>query len=253
MVLEKDEQLLSNRLKELARIAYNRNLCSYTHFLNLNEQSILNSMKAELPAVQIMECGGYEFAERKMFCFYTEDSYMKPEFPMDVLEITVAHEKYSDKLSHRDYLGAILNLGIDRSKVGDILVDFPSTYVFCHKDVSDYVVSLLSKIKHTQVNCSIVNKDTFEICPKFEEIRGSVSSVRIDAILSIAFKSSRSSLCGLIEGEKVFVNGRIIHSNSYALKEGDVVSVRGYGKFIFKEVQNQSKKGRTFVLIHKFI
>lgn len=253
MVLEKEEQLFCNRLKELAGASFRRNVCTYTHFLNLNEQSILSSIKTELPSVSIKKFGGYEYAERNMFCFFTEDSYMEPEFPIDVIEITVAHEKYSDKLSHRDFLGAILNLGIDRSKIGDILVDFPSTYVFCHHDISDYVASGLTKIKHTQVKCCIVTMDSFDIQPKFEEIRGSVSSIRIDAVLSIAFKSSRSSLSGLIEGEKVYVNGRLIHSNSYALKEGDVVSVRGYGKFIFKEVQNKTKKGRTYISINKFV
>lgn len=253
MIQEKEESLLQNRILELARVADRRGIPTYTDFLNLNEQSILYGLKKQLKSVELSSFGGYELAERRLFCFMGQQSYYEAEFPLGIVKVTVKNEKYSDKLTHRDYLGAILNLGIDRSKVGDIIVDFPNAYVFCKEEIKGFIVEHLERIKHTQVNTELVYQTDFHVEPKFEEIRKSIASIRLDAIISAAFQGSRSSLSGLISGEKVFVNGRIVTSNSYVLKVGDIVSVRGYGKFRFQEIGSQTKKGRTYVLLQKYI
>ena len=262
MIQEKEENLLKNRLTELARTAENRGIPIYTDFLNLNEQTILYAMEKQLKYVSIHSFGGYALAERRIFCLegndycynYQEDDSGKDlEYPLQVIQIKAKNEKFSDKLTHRDYLGAILNLGIDRGKVGDIIAEFTSAYVFCKDEISQYIVSNLSKVKHTQVECSVIPKQAFHIEPKFEEIRKSVSSLRLDAVIAAGLNGSRSSLSNLIKGEKVYVNGKRILSNSYSLKEGDVISVRGFGKFRLKEIQSQTRKGRTYVLLQKYI
>lgn len=253
MTQEKDEMILKNRLLELGNAAVRRGIPFYTEFLNLNEQNILHTMEKQLGMVKTIEYGGFEAAERKLFCFLAPDSYCEPDFPVEIIKIEVKNVKYSDELTHRDYLGAILNLGIDRAKTGDIIVDFPTAYVFCKSEIAEYVITNLEKIKHTQVKCTIVEKQDFHVQPRYEEIRKPVSSIRLDTIIAAAFQGSRSSLSGLIQGEKVFVNGKMISSNSYVPKEGDIVSVRGQGKFRFQELQNQTKKGRTYVLLQKYI
>jgi len=103
------------------------------------------------------------------------------------------------------------------------------------------------------IECSIMDKDMPDIEPEFREIRGSVSSPRLDSVIALAFSSSRSSILGLISGGKVFVDGKLVESNSYMLKEDETVSVRGFGKFIYKGMQNQTKKGRYFVILSKYI
>lgn len=265
MIQEKEEKFLKNRLKELANIAEKRGVPLFTDFLNLNEQSILHTMEKELNFVRITSFGGYELAERRLFCFTGKDSYYEESgqngenkeagstFPLCVIKISVRNEKFSDKLTHRDYLGAILNLGIDRSKTGDILVDFPNAYAFCKEETAEFITANLKKIKHTQVECNIVELQDFPIQQKCEEIRKSVASIRLDAIIAAAFGGSRSSLSNLITGEKVYVNGKLVCSNSYELHQGDIVSVRGYGKFRFREMQSQTKKGRIYVLLKKYI
>lgn len=253
MIQEKEESLLKNRLLELARSADRRGIPFYTDFLNLHEQNILHTIERQFGTMQVESFGGYELAERRLFAFYSQDSFCELDFPVSVVKITVKNEKYSDKLSHRDYLGAILNLGIDRSKIGDILINFPDAYVFCKTEISGYLVSSLEKVKHTQVKCDVVQEQDFHAEPAFEEIRKSISSIRLDSIVAAAFGGSRSSMSDLITSEKVFVNGKLISSNSYNLKEGDIVSVRGHGKFRFKEIQAQTKKGRTYVLLEKYI
>lgn len=253
MAQDKEEYLVKKRILELAENAYRKDVCFYTDYLNLNELNLFFGILKELPDVSYEIWGGYDLAERKMIGFYTKDSFQKPMFPVKVIKIEPVHEKFSDELTHRDYLGAILNLGIERGKIGDILVDEKCAFVFCNCKISEFIIEQLKRIKHTNIRCSYYETDHFDYVPRTDKISGTVSSVRLDSILSVAFHSSRSSLAGLAAGGKVYVNGRLIESNSYVLKENDVVSVRGLGKFVFVSVNNQTKKGRYSITIAKYV
>ena len=103
------------------------------------------------------------------------------------------------------------------------------------------------------VSVSASSPEDISYSPRFEEIRGTVASLRLDSLLSIAFSASRTKLTALIEAGRVFVNGRLITSNGYQIKEGDIISVRKMGKFKYIESLSKTKKNRTFVLIHKYI
>ena len=251
---EKEQELLCKRLNELSKNAYYRSFCMYSDFLNLDEQNLFFSHYKEILQSQYNIWGGYENAERRVICFYDDNSFSHVYWPIVCLKIVPANIKFSDKLTHRDYLGAILNLGIERCKIGDILVLEQAGYVFCKEEMSEFIIEQLVRIKHTNVSVFIAKEeDICEIKSSFEEIVGTVSSLRLDAILSVAFHTSRSSLTNLIAGGKVFVNSRLILSNSYILKEEDIVSVRGMGKFIFKETNGQTKKNRYKVVLLKYV
>jgi len=222
------------------------------HFLNLHEQNLFYGIKNELPNIRYITGGGYSDAERKMLCFcgdYNIDNENDIEYPISCLHITPKNPKFSDKLTHRDILGAVLNLGIERSKIGDIIAENNEAYLFCCSSIYDFIINQLNRIKHTIVCASLIDIRDFHYEPKLKPVSGTVSSVRLDSILAVAFNGSRSSLSGLITGGKVFVNGKNILSNSYNLKENDIVSVRGYGRFIFAGVINQTKKGRYLVKV----
>lgn len=250
---DKDEQILRKRIIDLARTAEYKDISTYTDFLNLNEISIFHSLKLELTNINYDLFGGYDSAERKVVCFYGDESVKAFSSYITCIRILPLNKKFSDDLNHRDFLGAILNLGIDRCTIGDILVQEKEGYVFCETSISNFIIDNLSKVKHTSIRCEKVDKDTPNIQPRFEEIRGTVSSARLDSVIALAFHSSRNSILSLISSGKVFVDGRLIESNSYMLKEDETVSVRGYGKFIYKELQNQSKKGRFYVRLLKYI
>jgi RNA-binding protein YlmH len=252
MNLDKDELILRRRLLEQANTAYTRGICICTDFLNLNEQNIFTSLKHELPMIKYFAYGGFSDAERKILCFCGNDSVVHEEdinFPISCIKVVPLNQKFSDSLNHRDFLGAVLNLGLDRSKVGDILINENEGYLFSHTGISGFIVDQLVKVKHTMVSTSIIDRKDFDYKPNFQEVVGTVSSTRLDSILSVAFHSSRSGLTSLIEGGKVAVGGKIVLSNSYTLKENDVVSVRGLGKFIFSGTTYQTKKGRYSVKI----
>lgn len=254
MKQEKEQELLCKRLSELSGNAYYRGFCTYSDFLNLDELNLFFNNQKEIVRSEYKLWGGYEDAERRVICFYEDDSSTNMYWPIVCLKITPSNTKFSDKLTHRDYLGAILNLGIERCKIGDILVLEQAGYVFCRQEIGDFIVENLTRIKHTTIMASIIEDVEIEdFKPVLAEVNGTVSSVRLDSVLSVAFHTSRSSLTGLIAGGKVFVNSKLIQSNSYTLKEGDVVSVRGMGKFIFKETTGQTKKDRYKVTLLKYV
>lgn len=263
MAEEKDVQLLERRFAELSRTAYQRDIITFTDFLNLNEQNILHMLPKDRLCTRVVSFGGYGIAERQMAAFIPDALYLRYGksvlesneigYPFDAVRISPLSRKFSEELSHRDYLGAILNIGIERSKTGDILTSGGEAIVFLHKDMTDLVCSELTRVRHTSVRGEVVPVADIDYTPEYEEIRGTVASVRLDSLLSVAFSSSRTKLTGLIEGARVFVNGRLITSNGYQPEEGDIISVRGMGKFRFESSGARTRKNRVSVIIYKYI
>lgn len=251
--MTKEEQLLEKRFLELANTTYNRGIPLYTDFLSLYEQDLFMRLKKKLPPIYTSLDGGYSLAERKMACFLPDKDLFHKNIPIKTIKILAVNSKFSDVLNHRDYLGALMNLGIERAVLGDIVFDEDSTFLFCKETMVEYIIENLSFVKHTNIRCEEVELENQEFSIKYEEAKGSVASLRLDNVLSLAFGGSRGKLSAYIEGKKVFVNSRLIESNSYILKDDDIVSVRGLGKFVFKETVGLTKKGRSYITLKKYI
>ena len=260
---EKDVQMLEKRFIELSRLAYQREIITYTDFLNLNEQNILHTLPKDRLFTGYRSFGGYFMAERQMAAFIPDALYLRYgkseltmeelDFPFCAVKISPLNRKFAGEMSHRDYLGAVLNLGIDRSKTGDILIDGSDAVIFVHRDLESFLKEELARVRHTSVRLDSIDIQDFDYTPRYEEIRGTVASVRLDSLLALAFSSSRSRLSGLIEGGRVFVNGKLITSNGYQLKDGDIVSVRGMGKFRFEGTQGTTRKNRITVSVRRYV
>lgn len=250
--MDKDEFLLK-RIRELANLSYQRDIVTFTDFLNLNEQNMLASLKLHQMGVEVKLFGGYEHAERQMAVFFPESLGFSWDYPIDCLKIEPKALRFSEELGHRDYLGALLNLGVDRSVVGDILIKDKEAWFFCLHKMSDFFIENFIRVKHTTVLVSRVEQAEEIPEPEFEMINGTCASVRLDALIGLAFQASRSSMVSFIESGLVFVNGKLITSNGYEPKEGDIISVRGKGRFIYDGVSRQTKKGRLGVRIRKYV
>mgnify|MGYP001623029862 FL=1 len=263
--MNQDKELLNleKRFAELSRTAYQRDIITYSDFLNLNEQNILHMLPKDRLYTRVVYFGGYEMAERQMAAFIPDALYLRygkneitPEetgYPFCAVKITPVNLRFAEKLTHRDYLGSVLNLGIDRSRTGDIIPDDRGAILFVHNDIADFLCSELTRVRHTTVRAEQVPLTEIDYTPDFEEIHGTVASVRLDSLLSLAFNQSRSRLTGLIEGAKVYVNGRLITSNGYQPGEGDIISVRGMGKFRFECSGGRTRKNRISVVINRYI
>ena len=256
MIMEKEEFFLK-RIRELANISYQRDIVTFSDFLNLNEQNLIHTLihknQSALKGVLIEYSGGYIHAERQMAAFYPVDFSASPEYPIDCLKIKAKSEKFSENLSHRDYLGALMNLGVDRSMVGDIMVQEHTAWMFCCRKLTPFFLENLCRVRHTDVLISKTENPLELPEPNLLLISGTCASVRLDALIALAFQSSRSNMVSCIEKGTVFVNGRLITSNGYKPKEGDIISVRGKGRFRYKGENGKSKKGRIGIQILKYV
>lgn len=248
--MDKEEAILRNRLCDLAERAYKQNIYTYSSFLSPADQTVLLNMERELAYIPMELWGGMPEAERKVAAFGAEAVFgYKEPFPISCIRISPLQKKFAEELSHRDYLGALMHLGIERDVLGDIMVRDREAFVFCLDAMAGHIIKTVSKIRHTSVRCELVKEIPDFLVPELIERQETVVSARIDVVVAAVYHLSRSQASTLFVEQKVSVNGRMSANHSYVLKEEDRVSVRGYGRFVFKSVLGQTKKGRLLISI----
>lgn len=241
--MDQQGQFFKKRLADLSRRAEDRNIVTFSNFLNMDELNIFHQITKELPS-SFQTYGGYSYAERQMVAFIPDALSYSWEYPMDAVIISPLHPKFAEKLSHRDVLGALMNLGIKREMIGDILVQDTSITVFCVNAVTGFVIENCSIIRHTPVSCRQAEISDINYEPTFIEKEGIVSSLRLDTILADICKLPRNAAQKLISEGNACINARKIEQNGYNCQTGDVLSVRHYGKFLIGPVGGTTKKGR---------
>lgn len=259
---EKDIQQLKNRMIELAEKAYNRNIYTYTPFLGLAEQQAYYAVEREVSYAGVGMEGGAPLCERKIIRF--GDPGYEEAFPIARLEIRPKTPKFAENLTHRDFLGAIMNLGIERDVVGDIFVSDGTrgfstgtdvragALLFCHENIADYIVENLDRVKHTNVVCKRAEGEITLESAEPERISVTVASPRADGVISKVYNLSREESRELFNNGRIFINGIQTQNLSCQLKEEDAVTVRGFGKFIYYGQTGVSKKGKDRVEIGVF-
>ncbi len=244
------EELIKKRFLELARRADATGRCTYTHFLGLAEQNLLHTLQKELGGIPQEAFGGAQGCERVIVRFgEPEEGEL---FPIRLLRAEPASRKFADKLTHRDILGALMGLGIERSAAGDIVLRDNAAYIFLAENMADYVRENLTAAKHTVLRLSFADElpegELYRLAPQTL----TVASGRLDCIAAAFLKQSRGDVQELIEKGLVFINGKQTLNGSKQLEENSVVSVRGYGRFIYRGELRETKKGRLAVQIDKF-
>lgn len=245
---EKEIQQLKNRFRDLAEKSYTQGIYTFTGFLGLSEQEIFWQQEREIRHAGYALGGGCQDAERVVVRFgsETELGYQVP-FPIVCIHISPLQQKFADELSHRDFLGALMNLGIERGTLGDIKVGNREAYLFCLDTIADFVCENLTKIRHTHVRCTVA--EDFADVPQEEPERVSihVQSLRVDAVLSKVYNISREKSLELFRVGRVYVNGRLCENNSRPLKAGETVNARGFGKFTLNGEPRETRKGKLAV------
>ena len=222
-----EEQLLKRKIIDTANQAFNHNIYTYTNFLSINELSSVNKMSNELSFIPYDEWGGNPVCERKIIRFGSEELYgYDAGYPISAIRISPLSVKFAEQLNHRDYLGAIMNLGIERELVGDIIIKVPDAYVYCLSHIADYICDNLDSIKHTHIRCTICTDEIEAIKPELEEIRIIAASKRIDAVVASLTRLSRSNSNELFTSKKIFLNGICNENKSKNLKKDDVLVIR---------------------------
>ena len=252
--MREDYTLQKKRFLELARKSYNSSIYTFTDFLGLGEQSAFAEIQRDLAGIPYTAFGGTNGCERVMIRFGSEElcGYEMP-FPISIVLCQPLSDKFAEKLSHRDFLGAILNLGIDRSVLGDIAIVDKCAYLFVKEGMAEFVADGLTKVRKTAVKCCIVDSAPEGTLYNTKEVRVQAVGERIDALVAKVFSISRDDSATLFSRGLVFISGKCCESVSHKLKEGDIVSVRGYGRFIYRGVEGHTKKGKLNILIEQYV
>ena len=248
------ESILKARLKDLANKSYNNNHFTFSDFLSLADMQEYYEIEKDLSFTKATVDGGNDLCERKVIRFGNPEElgYEEP-FPIMCLEIKPLNAKFADKFSHRDFLGALMNLGIERENLGDIFVEDNKAYLYCLDRMAPYIMENLSKVKHTSIIVKPFEGEFSVPDTAKEHVTIQVASERVDAVIARVCKLSRDDSIDLFREQKVFINGRLCTGNDTKIKTGDRVSVRGFGKFDIDSLGGVSKKGKLNinVLVYK--
>lgn len=259
--MNSDEELLLRRFRELSEQSYQNNTYYFTNFLSAGDVALVYqavdrdySKNGNSELSEFTLWGGAEGCERVMIRFGNEEElgYSIP-FPIQILQVEPLNKKFADDLTHRDYLGALMNLGIERDTIGDIVVKDNRAYMFVLDSMAEFICQNMDKVKHTNVKCMILDTMPEEVRVELAPETVIVASIRLDAVIAKLYHISRTEALDLFRKKYVIVNGRICENNSAVPKENDVIAVRGHGKFIYRRLEHETKKGKLSVLVEKYV
>lgn len=194
--------------------------------------------------------GGYEDAERKIVCF-PADWDIEPRFPMQTIQIKIKNKKA--ELSHRDCLGALMQLGMDRSCFGDIVKTSEGFIFFATEAAASVVKFNLEKIGREGVLVSETEEAIVVPERKFKEEKRTVASKRLDCVVAAFLNVSRTKAIEYLRQEKVTLNYSVIKDSDKQINDGDIISVRGHGKAKLHFTGDTSRKGRLYLEIRYYI
>ena len=245
------EQQLRKRFAELTELSRRQNIYYYTDFLTPAEAADAGAMTSPK---EFASFGGTEDCERVMVRFGDPAVIGYEEmFPIQVLQIVPASRKFAEKLTHRDFLGALMNLGLERDIFGDIIVREEAAYVFCAERMASYICEELRQVRHTAVRCEIPAAFPEDARQVLQEEQIMAASERLDMLIAKVWHLSRTKAKELFAAGAVQVGGRVCEKESAVPAAGDRVSVRGFGKFRYLGKTGVTRKGSLVLKIEKYV
>lgn len=249
MVLNDDKQLC-RRIDDLVSQNKTRGKSQFLGFLDERQIQLAKDYLLFLKISGFRFFGGKDGTERCYLGIDYQSEIKDSDFPISALRLTYRKQ---DCLTHRDFLGAFMALGISRDGVGDILVARGETVVFLSHSVASFAKNQLAKVGKVGVKVETTENTGIQIEKSFETIQGTVASLRLDCVVSLICCVGRKEAKELILGKVVFLNHRACQNIDNDVSLGDNVSIRGYGKFVLEVIGSPTKKGRIHVKIKHFI
>ena len=248
MFTSDNDELFCSRIEDLTSLCYTRQKPVFSQFLSEAKQALAQKVLQSIYFDNYIFFGGSENCERKMLgVFYNEPE--QSAFPISAIEFKY---RVCDKLTHRDFLGTLMSLGIERDTVGDILVENGRTVVFVKSELKDYIESQIFKIGGAGVKIVPPNLANLPQGRGTEEMSLTVSSLRFDNIVAAVSGLSRDKTAKLILSGETTLNFVVTQNVSCRVKDGDTFTIRGKGKFKLDKVLGETKKGRHKILVIHF-
>jgi RNA-binding protein YlmH len=246
-----EERHFIDQVLEWKETVQNQYSPKLSDFLDPREQEIVASVIGENADVKVSFLGGVEDTERKRALLYPD--YFQPDqedFKLMLFEIQYASKFIN--LQHRQVLGSLMSLGLKRSKFGDIRFFKDNVQLVCASEIADYLKANFQEIGRAKIN--LKEKGLNELIPQTEDIQElmtTVSSLRLDVVCSAIYNVSRQKIQPLIANGFVKVNWKTVDSVSFECREGDTLSVRGYGRSSITAVEGKTKKDKWRLIVHK--
>ena len=245
-----EEKQLASHIEDLIKLSEKHYKPCYSDFLNDMQISIALEVLSKCGVSDYVMWGGYENADRVVLCVYPPYNCPKlSEFPIEIVNLKY---RKTDKLTHRDFLGSLMALGIKREAVGDIVVGEGLTSVFVKSELASYVEMQITKIGRVGVSFTDLEENLDAVSQEYEEKEHTVSSLRADSVVSAVTGLSRSKSRDLIETGLTAVNFEIITSADKKISDNDRISVRGYGKYIIISDGSMSRKGKYRITVKRY-
>ena len=256
---KQEDKILLAQILDKIEFLKQREKLEYTDFLDMYQISLVKSFLKKIDFENYVLYGGFENAERNVLIIYPdkynanmiEKNYSKI---IKVIRI-ILNDEEKGKYSHRNYLGGIVKVGMKREKVGDILVSDDGADILVKDETADNLrqeLGTLTRFENAKIE--IVDlQDLRQQEIKVEELSIIVPSLRLDNFVSDLAKTSRSKASQIIDSERVFINGQNETKSSKQVKLGDIITIRGKGRFIVKEFSGTTRSGRTVVKIEKYV
>ena len=256
---KQDDKLCISQVLDKIGITSKREKIEYTDFLDMYQVSLVQAFLRKNQFTNYKLYGGYEDAERKILITYPEkfdDNMLEKNYNkiLKIVRVTLPDGE-KGKYSHRNYLGGIVKLGLRREKVGDIIVGEEGADIITLNEFAEILkkeLPSLTRFENAKIEIKeIQNLRKLEL--KVEETTIIVPSLRLDNFVSDLARTSRNKASEIIAQERVFINGQNETKNSKQVKIGDIITIRGKGRFVIREFTGTTRSGRTVVLVEKYV
>lgn len=260
-ILEKykkeEDKLLVSKLFDKISAVEKQNKIQYTDFLSPIELQILKKVLNQIKYQNYVIYGVTSNSQRNIIIFFPrklEEVFSNNTFDFNSICNTIRITNVDENMEHKRYLGGLVKLGVKREKIGDILVREDGADIIVLKEVTKFLISnlqQLTRFKNAEIEVIDV-AETIEKQQEFEEMKIISSSLRLDNIVSELAKTSRSKAVQILEDERVFINYESVNKNTKIIKEKDIITIRGIGKFIVDEIAGNTRSGRFIIIIKKY-
>lgn len=256
---KQEDKICLSQVLDKIEFSKTREKIEYTDFLDMYQVSLVENFLRKINIKTYQLYGGYEDAERKVLFVYPEkydDKMLEKNYDkiLKIVRVTLPEEE-KGQYSHRNYLGGIVKLGLKREKVGDIIVQEQGADIITLEEFSGILkqeLPSLTRFENSKINVEeIQNLQKREV--KVEQVKIIVPSLRLDNFVSDLARTSRSKAVQIMEQERVFVNGQNEKKASKQVKLGDIITIRGKGRFVIKEFDGTTRSGRTVVVVEKYV
>ncbi len=259
-----EKEKINAHILDLKEKCASESIVVSSNFLSVDEISAVSETeRINSKYVDTYYYGGYDAADRKIVVFvpkfYGIDdgeliNFLNGEGYNPIQVLNVKKDRFSAPLRHRDYLGALMGLGIKREVLGDIIINESGCSIFCLKSISSYILENFNQAGRGKLTVSLGDLNNFNLQEsKIETVFLSVASLRLDCLVAAAFRLSRNTAVEGISQGLVYVNSEQIIKNDFILKQGDKLVFRGRGKTVIDEITGESKKGRIHLNIKRYL